>query len=85
MPNLRASDDWYGDDETVDSEIDNDAVELIPCPECGAEVYEEAEQCPECGCYIIAQTSPFAGRPVWWAVLGILGILMTIVALALYF
>ena len=33
------SDDWMEESE------------LIPCPECGREVYGDAEACPSCGYY----------------------------------
>lgn len=32
---------------------DDEELEFLPCPECGKQVYEEAEQCPYCGSYII--------------------------------
>lgn len=37
-------DDEYGDDE--------DEEPTIFCPNCRAEIWEEAERCPECGEYI---------------------------------
>ena len=58
-------DDWdEGEDES----------DVVPCPECGAEVYEDAEQCPACGQYIVHGTSPWRGRPRWWILLGLAGI-----------
>ena len=32
---------------------DDFASEVVACPECGEEVYEDAEQCPLCGAYIV--------------------------------
>lgn len=33
---------------------DDDGVsETVPCPACGAAVYEDADQCPACGEWII--------------------------------
>jgi hypothetical protein len=72
-------DDW---DEEPDEADGPDCVELIPCPHCGTDVYEEAERCPECGEYIVADTHPFAGRPWWWVALGVLGILAAVLALS---
>ncbi len=66
-------DDW--DDEVS-------AVEMITCPNCGCEVYEEALQCPACGEYVSHATHPFSGRPWWWIILGLIGIGATIYVLA---
>jgi hypothetical protein len=59
-------DDWADDDE--------DESDVVSCPECGADVYEDAEQCPACGQYIVHGTSPWRGRPRWWILLGLAGI-----------
>tara|TARA_B100000686_G_C15950596_1_gene553353 strand:+ start:296 stop:526 length:231 start_codon:yes stop_codon:yes gene_type:complete len=60
---------------------DDFASEVVACPECGEEVYEDAEQCPLCGAYIVHQYNPWSQRPTWWIVLGILGIVSVIFAL----
>jgi hypothetical protein len=67
----------------ADGWSDDDEAELLACPECGAEIYEEAERCPVCGNYIVHETNVWAGRPTWWIVLGLAGILSTILALSL--
>ena len=75
-------DDWndeYDDDHDFDGDdfdgddFDDDSIETLPCPNCGAEVYEEAKQCPICGSYIIFNTSIWSGRPIWWIILAVLG------------
>jgi hypothetical protein len=53
----------------------------VACPHCGADVFEDAEQCPHCGEYIVHSTSPWDGRPFWWRLLGVLGIVAVIVSL----
>lgn len=63
-------DDMYSDDD----DALGDQAETRPCPSCGAEVYEDAEQCPVCGEYITFGTGVFEGRPWWWIVLGLLAI-----------
>jgi len=73
--------DELRDDEYPDE--DDDARETEPCPNCGTEVYEDAEQCPHCGEYITHSHGPVAGRPAWWIILGFLGILATILVLIL--
>ncbi len=62
------SDDDYGDDE----------AETLPCPECGAEVYEDAEQCPRCGAYITPHTHALAGWPWVLVALGLCGVVAVV-------
>ena len=40
-------------DEPHDDSWDEDDV-TVRCPDCGADVYEDALQCPECGWYVTA-------------------------------
>jgi len=74
--------DELDDDEFPDDDFDDDSTETVPCPHCGADVYEEAVQCPVCGTYITFRTGVWAGRPGWWIVLAVLGLVATIFALA---
>jgi hypothetical protein len=90
-------DDWYfdePDDELADHEypdedsLDEDSEDLtdtLPCPHCGADVYEDAECCPNCGNYIIRHGAALSGRPLWWILLGVAGVAAVIVAAAVYF
>ena len=72
------------DDGDFPDEFDDDsAAETIPCPECGAEVYEDAEQCPACGSYVLPDTHPLRGRSAAWVVLGLVGTAAVIAALLL--
>ena len=65
-PDVEDGEDWpVEDDESSD---------VLPCPECGAEVYEDAQWCPACGQFIVHRTSPWIGRPWWWVALGLAGI-----------
>jgi ribosomal protein S27E len=63
-------DDWEDDDP---DEMDDDASELVRCPSCGEEIFEDAERCPYCGDYVTHSTSALAGRPFWFCALGLLG------------
>lgn len=45
-----SGDDW-NDDDWQDGE-DEAAEDLIACPDCGADFYEESEACPECGYWL---------------------------------
>ena len=53
-------DDYAGFDT---SEPDEDAT--LPCPACGAEIYDDAERCPECGHYQSREDQPRAKTPTW--------------------
>jgi len=74
-------DDDFQDDEYYDDVIDDSYSEVVVCPECGDDVYEDAEQCPLCGAYIVHQYSPWSKRPLWWVVLGLLGVISVIITL----
>jgi DNA-directed RNA polymerase subunit RPC12/RpoP len=75
--------DDKSDDEEFpeDSDFGDEEPNTIRCPECGAEVYDDAVQCPTCGSYLPADTSPWSGRSLWWIVLGLLGAGAAIAAL----
>jgi uncharacterized paraquat-inducible protein A len=70
-------------DENWDDEDDpNEEDEAtIPCPYCGEEIHEDAQQCPACGQYISAEDAPPASKP-WWiliaAILGLVGIYLAV-------
>ena len=67
------SDDNLDDDGPQECDLDqfgdDDESETVPCPACGAEIYEDSPQCPECGQYVFgASGASYALR--WWLVLG---------------
>lgn len=72
------SDDW---EDAGPDEIDDDAADLVRCPSCGEEIYEDAQQCPYCGDYVTHSTSAMSGRPLWFCALGLLGVVATIIYL----
>lgn len=75
------SDDDY--EYPYDDAYDDDEVELLPCPNCGAEIDEDSVRCPVCGEYITFGSHVWDGRSWWWIALGLLGIAATMLALAL--
>jgi hypothetical protein len=76
------SDDPLEDWEDPEPDPDeSDESETLPCPACGEPVYEDAEQCPHCGTYVTHGTSLLSGRPTWFVVLAVLGVVALIVAL----
>ncbi len=66
-------------------DIEDDEEMTIPCPKCGAEVFDDADQCPSCGWYLIHDTRAWSGKSIWWIALGLLGIIAVILALAFGF
>ncbi|HID78343.1 MAG TPA: zinc-ribbon domain-containing protein [Planctomycetaceae bacterium] len=87
---MTSGDQWFEQtgDELHDHEYpdegyaEDDWTDTAPCPACGTEVYEDSVQCPVCGTYITSQTNPWMGRPAWWILLGLLGLVATIAVLA---
>lgn len=67
-------DEWNEDDDFDDT---------IECTECGASVFEDAPSCPQCGAWIVQSTDAWKGRPVWWILIGMLGIVAVILALSI--
>ena len=43
---------------------DDEDDETVPCPYCGAAVYEDAERCPRCENYISREDAP-SRLPLW--------------------
>jgi hypothetical protein len=74
-----------GDEYPEDDGLDDDETATAPCPHCGASIYEDAVQCPVCGNYVTTGSTLWAGRPAWWIILGVLGLVATILALAQLF
>jgi len=80
---LDPSDEGFDESEYPEPDEDDDAQDTVPCPNCGADVYEDAPACPVCGHYFTAEGSPWSGKPGWWILLGLLGVAAAIVVLAI--
>jgi predicted RNA-binding Zn-ribbon protein involved in translation (DUF1610 family) len=72
-------DDYSAEDDRGDAEDDD--AETRTCPNCGAEIYEEAEQCPSCGEYVTFDSRAFTQGPLWWTLLGLIGIVAVVCGL----
>lgn len=68
-----AEDDWDDDEDSY----------TVPCPQCEKLIYEDVECCPACGEYITHSNNVWNGRPSWWIILALLGILAVTVALGI--
>ena len=78
-------DDDHLDDEgplSVDLEElgDKAASETLPCPVCGREIYEHADQCPHCGQYIVPRIADRPGVPWLW-LLAALAVILIVLSL----
>lgn len=81
---------WRDDDDSdsgaewsEDPDDSDDETETVSCPKCGIDVYEDAPQCPLCGEYLTPNHSVWSGRPVWFTLLAVTGIVAVIVTLVL--
>jgi hypothetical protein len=78
-------DDWWKRGRSPDDDLDYENAEddadgetVIACPHCGADVFDDAEQCPACGSWITGDRRALAGKPSWFVVLGLVGVLLAI-------
>lgn len=74
--------DWKEEDDDLDEaedpdesdqDSDEDPSATIPCPNCGHDVFEDADRCPHCGEYITPAAS--SARPMWLIIAAILALL----------
>ncbi len=66
------------DPQDIDVDSFDDDDDLSPtsqCPECGADIYEDADQCPVCGDWVPHTIGP-ARLKWWWIVTGVLAAAM---------
>jgi len=62
--------------QSVDLEqLGGDESETLPCPHCGADVYEHADRCPRCGRSVTPGSGKRAGTAMRWAVIAALAAL----------
>ena len=68
--------EWDDDNPPDEGPLQSDLEEFggddepptAPCPNCGAEIYDDSPRCPVCGEYIFA-TAGAVHRSAWWWVL----------------
>jgi endogenous inhibitor of DNA gyrase (YacG/DUF329 family) len=61
--------DWP-DESDQDADDDPDAM-TVPCPHCGADVFDEADVCPRCGNFIVHGEAS-SKRPSVWLLVGVI-------------
>ncbi|MCC9606325.1 zinc ribbon domain-containing protein [Blastopirellula sp. JC732] len=77
-------DESFVDDEAwTDDDLPSDEPDdyLDHCPQCGGEIYDDADVCPHCGEYLIHRNSPWSDRSFLWVALGLLGVIAVIASL----
>jgi len=61
-------------DEPQDADLaepgDDESPDTVPCPSCGADVYEDADRCPACGDYVTLRARSLPSK--WWWVAAVL-------------
>jgi hypothetical protein len=82
MNTPRDEDEEWEDSDWDEGADDDDSTPVVECPQCGREVYEEADQCPACGEFFVPDTRVWTGKPWWWAVLGLAGVIAVIIVLS---
>jgi hypothetical protein len=80
----RPPDEFEHDDDDADSGFEADEEPVIRCPNCGKEVFDDAEQCPACGHWMVADRSPMSGGPSWLLILGFGGAILAALAWLLW-
>lgn len=69
----------YTDDQdqwTSDLEPDHDPeTDQLPCPSCGAMVYDDTDRCPHCGDWIMPMAASARSRSGIWIVAAIMAII----------
>jgi hypothetical protein len=65
---FHADDEW---EEPDFDDADDEQSDTMPCPYCGAEVYEDSPRCPACGEYISQEDAPARRKP-GWIIVGVL-------------
>ncbi|UUO07090.1 RNA-protein complex protein Nop10 [Blastopirellula sp. J2-11] len=81
-------DESFVDDEAwTDDDLPSDDPDdyLDHCPQCGGEIYSEADVCPHCGEYLFHHHSPWSNQSFWWVALGLLGVIAVITSLIIGF
>ncbi|MFQ5732738.1 MAG: zinc ribbon domain-containing protein [Planctomycetaceae bacterium] len=73
---------WDDEFDEDGADSGDDPTPLVHCPNCGGEVYREADSCPHCGEFLIGEDGPLGGKPAWFVALGLLGIVAVLLVLS---
>lgn len=67
-------DDWIEPPDDVEETLDH-------CPECDAEIYDDAERCPQCGSWLHTDSGDAQAEGALWVIL--LGFIVAVVVVVL--
>jgi len=73
---------WQDDFEEDWTTGDDEETAVASCPNCHADVYEDADSCPSCGEFLTGATGSLDAKPKWFVALGLLGILAVVLVLS---
>jgi hypothetical protein len=71
-------------DDGWEEDLPDDEEEFftVACPSCGAQIHEDAPCCPVCGDYVTSGSGRiWEGKPIWYGILAVLGMIALVVAL----
>jgi hypothetical protein len=75
-------DDGESDLSDTDADLrddsDSGSEPTVPCPACGAEMFEDSPRCPVCGEYVSAGGSQAGSRPLWVVVTAVICLAMAV-------
>jgi predicted nucleic acid-binding Zn ribbon protein len=73
-------DDAAWEDDPADDDLDD--ADTLPCPYCGAAIYDDAVRCPKCESYLSDEERTTTNRPRWIVATAlVLLALLTLIAL----
>jgi hypothetical protein len=60
-------------------EFEKAEPEVLPCPSCGQDVYEESERCPHCGDWVMPLAASACTRSSVWIIAAILALIAILI------
>lgn len=75
-PRDNISDDEGPSDDEIEAFDDEDDADVVECPHCGREVYDDADRCPHCGMNVVRNRFP--RWPIWFIITVIIVILIVL-------
>ena len=77
---------WQDEDREWESELEGEIFDQdddpegdqLPCPSCGAMIYDDTDRCPHCGDWVMPLASAARGKSWVWIVAAILAVIALI-------
>ena len=72
------ADPWDDPEAPDEEDLERFGGDMIRCPDCGEEIYDEAPRCPSCGTWLSGADRAGSGRlPAWLVALVVALILIS--------